>query len=167
MSEPMTWAQAHAIQAAADLATFESLQMVGGIPECHRLMLLQMACEKLTKAQLCAGGSAAADLQKSHGYVAKNLHIVIRTQIGLSQWRVRNPKWVVAHTKLLASEIELLTPAVRRGGRRLDNCEYPWEDEQQRLHVPIRWNFTPSQLIVEPAGRTFLKLLHDAIQRLM
>ncbi|MGP0063486.1 MAG: hypothetical protein ACLQGP_07810 [Isosphaeraceae bacterium] len=41
------------------------------------------------------------------------------------------------HAHYLAREIEVLAPAVKRGGQRPDNCEYPWEDDAGTLHVPL------------------------------
>jgi hypothetical protein len=61
----------------------------------------------------------------------------------------------------------VLAPAVKRGGVRPDNCEYPWEDDAGLLHVPLDWSFYPAQLIIIPAGRTFLKLVRCAIERLL
>jgi len=67
----------------------------------------------------------------------------------------------------LASEIEVLAPAVTRNGQRPDNCEYPWEDAGAVLHVPLDWTFTPSELLVQHAGRSALKLIVGAIDRLV
>ncbi len=164
MSDPEKWAKAFARQAQADFETWERLQTVAEIPECHKLLFLQMACEKLTKAHLCKAGSDPGAIQSSHAYVAKSLPIIIRQQISMSN--PKNASWVLKHSEHLAREIEMLASAVRRGGRRLDNCEYPWEDEGGRLHVPLDWTFTPSGLLSTPAGRTFLKLVRDAIFRL-
>jgi hypothetical protein len=165
MSTPTDWARGYARQASADFETWETLQAIDSVPECHRLLFLQMSCEKLTKAYLCGVGSDPGDIQKSHAYVAKNLPIIIRRQVELS-----NPKsadWLRTYSRHLAQEIEMLAPAVRRGGQRPDNCEYPWEDEGGRLHVPLDWSYTPSTLLLAPAGRTFLKLIREAIARLL
>jgi hypothetical protein len=55
------------------------------------------------------------------------------------------------HSKHLAREIELLSPAVTDDGQRPDNCEYPWEDAGAQLHVPLDWTFAPSGLLTAPA----------------
>ena len=164
MSSPGEWSKAFARQARADFETWERLRKVPETPACHKLLFLQMACEKLAKAQLCKAGSDPADIQSSHAYVARNLPIIIRQQISLSN--PKNAAWVLKHSEHLAREIEMLAPAVKRGGRRPDNCEYPWEDESGRLHVPLDWTFSPSDLLEAPAGRTFLKLIREAIWRL-
>lgn len=166
MSTPKQWAQAYARQAQADLRTWHLLQLEPTVPSCHRLLFLQMACEKLSKAHLCMSGSQAASLQSSHAYSAKCLPKIIGTALfgsGLNARQVRN---IVVHAKHIAQEIEYLAPAVKRGGQRLDNCEYPWEDHGGQLHVPLDWTFESARLLVRPAGRTFLKLVHDAVQLL-
>jgi hypothetical protein len=165
MSTASEWAKGYARQARADFETLEKLRSIDAVPECHRLLFLQMACEKLTKAHLCQAGSNPADLQSSHAYIAKNLPIIIRQQISLS--KPKNARWVLGHSEHLAREIEMLAPAVQRGGQRPDNCEYPWEDEGGLLHVPLDWTFTPSNLLHAAAGRTFLKLVHEAIARFL
>ncbi len=162
MSTPREWTLAFARQARADLDTWFHLKGNGDVPECHKLLFLQMACEKLTKAYLCNAGSHPGDLQASHCYTAKHLPAVIRKQIETASLTPAQARWIVQHAKQLAQEIELLAPAIRRGGQRPDNCEYPWKDALGRLHVPLDWTFAPSKLLEAPTGRTFLKLLRDA-----
>ena len=123
------------------------------------------AAEKLAKAHLCAGGTDPGALQTSHAYIAKTLPVVIRQQIAFAGSGIKNPQWVYEHAKHLAHEIELLAPAVKRGGDRPDNCEYPWQDDNGALHLPLDWTFTPSRLLLAPAGVTFLKLVRHAIDR--
>jgi len=72
---------------------------------------------------------------------------------------------LLTFTRHLAAEIEVANPAVDRNGRRPDNCEYPWEDEQQVLHSPIDWQFSPLQLLRGRFGPRFVKLLQLAIER--
>ena len=81
MSTSDRWAKAYARQANADLATWIALAPNESIPECHKLLFLQMACEKLVKAHLCSKGTDPADVQASHGYTAKNLPIIIREHL--------------------------------------------------------------------------------------
>jgi hypothetical protein len=68
--------------------------------------------------------------------------------------------------KRLAREIELLSPAVDNGGRRPDNCEYPWEDAKKKLWIPAEYHFSVGQLLFERHGRTTLKLIRAAVLRL-
>ena len=170
MTSTDDWIVAYARQADADFDTWEVLEQNQShlkLPDCHKLMFLQMACEKLTKAHLCSHGSSPKELQSSHAYTAKNLHIIIREQARASSMKSAVIKGLVTHAKHLAQEICFLAPAVKRGGQRLDNCEYPWEDNAGRLHVPRDWTFTPSALLTVPAGRTFLKLVRSAINSLL
>jgi hypothetical protein len=159
------WAEAYARQAEADFKTWERLQGLDGVPDCHRLLFLQMACEKLTKAHLCVQGTDPETLQSSHAYTAETLPIVLRPLI--AQMKLKKARWVNQHVKHIAQEVEVLAPAVKRGGQRPDNCEYPWKDEGGRLHVPLDWPFTPSGLLLAPAGRTFLNLVEFAIAQLL
>lgn len=92
---------------------------------------------------------------------------MIRAHISLAKRKPKQLKWVLEHTRHLAREIEMLAPAVRRGGQRPDNCEYPWEDDSGEIHSPLDWTFTVSSLLTAPAGRTFLKLVRAAIVELV
>jgi hypothetical protein len=76
-------------------------------------------------------------------------------------------KGVMQLIRHLANEIEVLNPAVSRGGQRPDNCEYPWEDGKALVHSPLDWTFHPSRLCTAPAGRTFLKLVRESINSIL
>jgi hypothetical protein len=166
MADHAAWAVGYARQAQADFRTFETLQAMP-VPECHKLHFLQMACEKLVKAHLCAGRADPANLQASHAYVAGTLPVVLRQQAAFINYHGAAARSTLRRARLLASEIEVLAPAVTRNGQRPDNCEYPWEDAGADLHVPLDWTFTPSQLLVQHAGRAALKLIVGAIDRLV
>jgi hypothetical protein len=170
MAAPAQWSLAYARQAAADFDLFQTLERVGGeygVRECHKLQLLQMACEKLVKAHLCGEGTDPAALQTSHAYVAANLPRILRQAAVSINFGGRAARSALQHTKHLAQEIEILAPAVKRGGVRPDNCEYPWEDASGGLHLPLDWRFAPSDLLVARAGRSFLKLVRTAIDNLL
>ena len=128
MATGAAWAKGYARQADADFKTFEVLLPLA-VPTCHKLLFLQMACEKLVKAYLCTDGTDPIALQTSHAYIARTLPVVIEQQaivVGLGGAAARS---ALKHAKQLCQEIELLAPAVKRGGRRPDNCEYPWTDD--------------------------------------
>jgi hypothetical protein len=165
MSTAVEWAKGYARQAKADFDTWNQLQGNDSVPKCHKLLFLQMACEKLAKSHLCTRGSNPADLQTSHAYIAKNLPIIIRQQIPAAN--SRRSQNIFRHIKHLAREIELLSPAVTRDGQRPDNCEYPWEDGGGSLHVPLDWSFVPSELLNTPAGPALLKHIYTAIGELL
>jgi hypothetical protein len=166
VSEPDDWALAYARQAQADFRAWELCEQYSEAvaSECHKLLFLQMACEKLCKAHLIKTGARPQDLQASHGYTAKHLPSVIRQQIIESGEDLTMMQGVLTLARHLAGEIELLNPAVRRGGARQDNCEYPWEAGDTVLS-PLDWTFQPLQLIAVRGGPTFIKLLKGAIRR--
>jgi hypothetical protein len=166
MATSTEWAKAFARQALADFTTWDALQSVSVVPACHKLLFLQMACEKLTKAHLWHQGSDPQQIQNSHAYTAKNLPTIVKTtmiQLGSSAKTIRE---VLRHVKHLAQEIELLSPSVDRNDQRRDNCEYPWEEQDGSVLSPLDWSFQPSRLLMEPAGRTFLKIVRQAIKQL-
>jgi len=160
------WSVAYARQAAADFETFEFMQGQP-VPECHKLQFLQMACEKLVKAHLCKAGGQSRTLQASHAYVSATLPVVLRQQAVYLNFSGGKARKALETARILAREIELLAPSVKRGGQRPDNCEYPWEDGDGRLHLPLDWSFQPSQLIVVSSGITILKLIRGAIERIV
>jgi hypothetical protein len=65
----------------------------------------------------------------------------------------------------IAREIEFLAPAVKAGGKRRENCEYPWEYGGV-VYVPAECPFTNLNLLTEPGGRNTLKRIREAIERL-
>ena len=166
MATQAEWATMYARQADADFNTLESVHEVP-IPECHKLQFLQMACEKLVKAHLCGSGTDPAAIQASHAYVWKTLPVVLRQQASAVNFTGGRAREALTHARHLAQEIEVLAPAVDRAGQRPDNCEYPWEANDGKLRSPLERSFQPSQLIVLPAGRTILKLIRGAIDRLL
>ena len=164
MSEPDDWALAFARQADADFRAWELYEQhpEAAATDCHKLLFLQMACEKLCKAYLIMAGTPPQDLQTGHGYIAKPLPLVLRQQIvdsGRDPDRMRGVLSLVRH---LAGEIEVLNPDVRRNGQRPDNCEYPWESGDKVIS-PLDWTFHPLRLVSVEGGRTFIKLLRGAI----
>jgi len=124
-----------------------------------------MACEKLVKARLCGGGTDSSRLQASHAYISKSLPIVLRQQAVFVNFRGGKAEAVLSHADYLAQVIELLAPAVKRGGQRPDNCEYPWE-QGGNLYVPATWTFPALNLLEAQGGRALLKLIYNAILRL-
>jgi hypothetical protein len=164
---PAAWSRAYAIQARADLATYETLKGTD-LPACQRLHFLQMACEKVAKAHRCWGGADPANLQTSHLGVAKVIPIIARQ---LYARRVLGDQ--VSHAKAmsaihhLARQVELLAPSIDDGGRRPENCEYPWEDERGDLRIPAVHDFSElSRLPMHHAGGTFLKVIATAVEEL-
>jgi len=168
MADGAEWSRGYARQASADFAMYQMLEDASTGEVCHRLQFLQMACEKLVKATLCrADEGAAGAVQSSHAYVKRHLPTILRAEAALVNLPRAKAREVQQRGKHLAEEIDVLAPAVKRGGQRPDNCEYPWEDGNGTLHVPRDWSFIPAQLVVLPAGRTILRLIRSAIDRLV
>lgn len=159
------WVKGYARQAQADSQTFNLLQSLK-VPECHKLQFLQMTCEKLVKAHLCSRDCDPADLQSSHAVVKKHLPVVLRQQVEFINVSGSKAQEVLKRVRHLAEEIDVLAPAVKRGGQRPDNCEYPWIDGTGKLRVPIDCTFHPS-LLLEHNGRAILKLIWGAIEQLL
>ena len=61
-----------------------------------------MACEKLAKAHLIAGGADPATLQGSHAYVAKQLPIIARQFLAREAGKLPKDTWIVAAIRKLA-----------------------------------------------------------------
>jgi hypothetical protein len=167
MATDAEWALGYARQADADFRTWEALQIRSDVAACHKLLFLQMACEKLCKAHLIQAGTSASQVQASHGYIANPLPVVIRQQIARLKPDMKGMQGVLIFARHIANEIELLNPAIDRDGRRPDNCEYPWEDGNYAIRSPLDWTFAPSRLLTQRYGVTFLKLLRAAITDLL
>ncbi len=167
MSTPDDWANAFARQADADLTAWELYQEYpkAVFAECHKLLFLQMACEKLCKAHVIrVGVHRPEEVQSSHGFIEKHLPSILRQEIANSQEFPKNREWAISQIRQLCGEIEILNPAMKRANRRPDNCEYPWEAGQQVVS-PLDHKFFPTQLLTAGHGRTFLRLLRRAIDR--
>jgi hypothetical protein len=168
MSGSADWALAYARQAAADFRAWELYEQhpEAVAAECHKLLFLQMACEKLCKAHLIRTGAEPEDVRRKHGSIGKHLRTIIREQIihtGQDPRKVRGLLTLVGH---LAEEIEVLNPAMKRGERRPDNCEHPWE-AGDRVISPLDWPFHPLRLVTARGGPTFIKLLKGSIERII
>ena len=169
MSTSAEWRGAYARQADADFRAWELYERYpeAVATECHKLLFLQMACEKLCKAHLLSRSVSPRALQTSHAYIAGVLPVIVREQILRMRQDLNGLNGVMQQVSYLANEIEVLNPAVDRDGRRPENCEYPWDDAAGVLHSPLNWTFHPSRLLIAPTGRTFLKLVRIAISRVI
>lgn len=165
MATSAEWAVGDARQALADLNGWEALAATE-LPARQSLHFLQMACEKLAKARLCTTGADPKTLQSSHAYIAKQLPTIVLDELVFEKAKPKVRRDIVKHARRLAREIELLAPAVDAGGKRRDNCEYPWDDATGRLWVPADYDFTASQLLAERYGVAVVKLIRRAIERL-
>jgi hypothetical protein len=169
MPTAQQWSKAFAAQARVDWQTWNLLRNNPdfSVPVCHRLHFLQMACEKVCKAHLCLQGINPSLVQSSHAYVAKTLPIICREQLRRRKLRAGRLDAVVHFAKRLAREIELLAPSVDDGGRRPDNCEYPWVDGLDCIHLPAEWQFDVTTLLKKPLCSSIFKVIADALDRLV
>jgi hypothetical protein len=166
MSTPDEWARAYARQADADFKTWDVLRQDSTVPLCHALLFLKMACEKLCKAHLIRTGGDPERFQASHAYVANPLPVIIKQRL-LTRRNKKGLTDFLKHVRHLAFEIEMLAPAVRRGGKRPDNCEYPWDDDGGVLHSPLDWTFAATGLLATRNGRRFLEILRESIDTML
>lgn len=164
-------AKGFAQQALADLAGYQQLCRIGGLPVCHRLHFLQMALEKLAKSFLWeAEGERDADLRFSHNVIAKLLPPVLNKEWSGGRGGISRSQMM--RIRRLCREIDLLHPQVDEGQSRADNCEYPWIESSgagPQLHVPASEQFSVTAQLYSPAGQEFLKLVnlvcHKAVTR--
>lgn len=141
MSSPADWSRAYARQAKADWFAYERLLLHGDVPPSEPFHLLQMALEKLVKAHLYPSHPDPGSLQRTHSVIEKHLPTIFRNVYARHQ-RVGNPSGaMMVHVRRVAHEIDCLQPANDAGGSRPDNCEYPWEDIKQAVHVPAEHSF--------------------------
>ena len=167
MASDGDWAKGYARQSLADFDTWQALERIRETPVCHRMLFLQMTCEKICKAMLIHYDNLpVSTLQNSHGYIAKHLPLLIRRQLEVVEASTKLTSEVVRFTRQLAGEIEVMNPSIDRGGQRPDNCEYPWQAGQV-LYSPLDWTFTPNDLLRQPFGTSFIKTLKRAIDQVI
>ena len=135
----MDWPRAFARQACSDFAARDRLLEHGDLPQCHQLHYLQMAMEKVAKAHYMARGDDPGALQRSHGYIAKAIPIIV--QDALSRTPGGKPPWIMRAVRTLALRIERLAPAIDAGRSVPSNCEYPWENAAGAVIVPAEHDF--------------------------
>lgn len=152
MSLRKDWVNSFARQADADLKAWELYQRHPSAvaAECHKLLFLQMACEKLCKAQLInAGVHTPDDVRRGHGFIAKHLPVIMRQEVANTREFPKNRDWSISQILQLCGEIEILNPSMTRDNRRPDNCEYPWQVAKQVIS-PLDHRFFPTQLLTAP-----------------
>jgi hypothetical protein len=93
--------------------------------------------------------------------IAKHLPTIVRSYMGRQAGQLPRDNWIVEAVRPLARKIELLSPAVKAGGRSPQNCEYPWVSADGSITAPADHRFDFSMLF-EKAGVTLLKILRHA-----
>jgi len=146
------WGSAYARQAQADVDAWDQPARITPSAVPKNYTSCKWPVKSLAKAHLCKAGSRPGDMQGSHAYIAANLPVILRNQLQLINAKPAVVRNIVRFAKRLARELELLSPAVDDGGRRPDNCEYPWEDAAKRLWIRRINKFFANQLLFEPHG---------------
>ena len=108
MATGAQWATAYARQADADFQTFQSSQDLS-IPECHRQLFLQMACEKRVRAHLCGRGTDPVDVRASHALYREESASHTSTTGGIRELPRRESRREASPSRIAwHDEIELL-----------------------------------------------------------
>ncbi len=164
MSDWQNWQAAFLQQARCDWDAYQRTRQTAW-PSCHRLLFLQMATEKLSKALLVAGHSKLETIAQSHAAFVNFMRLVgdnrkLQVALGMkkAQLRARFKRLLP-----LAYKIELLAPALARGG---PNPEYPWKDASDNILAPANYAFPLiKQLQKTPQGTQLLKYIEIFILR--
>jgi len=135
----VNWAKAFAKQSLSDLNVREAL-VTARVEKCHRLHYLQMAAEKVCKAFLSTS-KGQGQVGRTHSVVERNLPILARQFYAVINSNNDMARWELSEVRKLAREIELLAPAIRDGGSREDNTEYPWLDSGGAIRIPCEHTF--------------------------
>lgn len=160
-SPVMALSQAFRRQALSDWRTYQILVRQAA-DLCQQLHYLQMACEKLCKAHQLAAGSKPQDVQSGHRSASKVLPAIIKqilSRQALGKISASEEQGINKRAKKFAREVELLAPAVDDGGRRPDNCEYPWKYDSGDVFSPLDYNFPGMRVLTLPSGGRILKAI--------
>jgi hypothetical protein len=121
------FAEAFYRQAASDWQVYKLLAAAEGLPRCHALHYLQMACEKLAKAYRLRDTTADVDaIASKHTGFAKFISAFLRSPALMEEHegQLARHQAVCASSAKFAREIEKLAPAVGRVTSP-ENAEYP------------------------------------------
>ncbi len=164
MNDRRNWQKAFLRQARVDWEAYQRTREAPW-PECHRLLFLQMATEKLGKALLVAGHSSLDKITQTHAAFVKFLQVAgnhrkLKRALGMK------PLQQSAQFKALlpfAREIELLAPALAQHG---PNPEYPWPEVSGNIVAPADHLFPlTKRLRHSPQGIQLLKYIDIFLHR--
>ena len=158
------WADAFALQARSDWALYDRLSKLPGVPLCHQLHFLQMACEKIAKAYRARDTDMDVKEVTTHhvGFV-KFVNAFFKSP-GIRQdyeGKEAQLQVLAGHARRIAAQVEKLAPAADRVATP-SNAEYPWE-EAGCVVVPCEHDFPNLSLLREAGGRNFLKMVRRAV----
>jgi hypothetical protein len=158
------FAEAFYEQARSDWSVYGHLTKLG-LPRCHELHYLQMACEKLAKAYRLRNVASDVDevVTRHIGFV-RFINLYLRSPGIVSEYEGQDARHrqVCRTSAAIAREIEKLAPAVDRQ-EFPENAEYPWERGDTVL-VPCNYGFPALSLLDAHGGRAFLKLIDRAFR---
>jgi hypothetical protein len=161
MTKLRDWQMAFLKQARVDWEAYHRTHQTRW-PDCHRLLFLQMATEKLGKALLLAGHSKLERLTRSHAAFVKFMQVAsynrnLQTKLSMTPSQLK-----VHFNRLLpiAYEIEILAPALAQDG---PNPEYPWLDKAGRIQVPMEYTFPLVKSLQTSHGLQLLKHIANCI----
>ncbi len=167
------WAAAYAKQSRSDFAVFEMFTnqilvkqcpLLGQVEQCHSLHYLQMACEKIAKAyRFRDTATPIEDLLTSHVAFSKFIEGFLKAPDvkDMHKNKVSVLRNISRYARQYAERIELLAPALG-SEKQPSNAEYPWADAM-KIVIPCEYSFQDLDLLIEPEGRNFLKIIEIAI----
>jgi len=164
MTDRQNWQTAFLNQARVDWEAYQKAR-IGMWPECHQLLFLQMASEKLAKALLVAGPLSLESITQSHAAFVKFMHIASNNRKLQRAFSIKKaqPRAQFKSLLPLAYEIELLAPALAQRG---PNPEYPWEDAAGNILAPANYPFPlVIRLRQTPQGVQLLKYIEIFLNR--
>ncbi len=151
-------------QALSDWRVYDQLTKLG-LPRCHELHYLQMACEKLAKAYRLRNVASDVDEVMTHHVGFEHfINAYLRSPSIVSEYEGQYARHqaICKTSATLAREIEKLAPAVDHAAFP-ENAEYPWERGEKVL-VPCTYPFPALSLLDAHGGRAFLKLVARAFR---
>lgn len=157
------YATAFIAQARSDWEMHRWIESRADVATCHKLHYLQMTCEKVAKAyRLRDTKSPVRELISRHTGFSKFITIFCRQALAEKyQGKSAQLTRVSKDSQTLAREIEKLAPAIDRTVAP-ENVEYPWERHDQVI-APCHYGFPSLDLLQQAGGRTFLKLVKQAL----
>jgi hypothetical protein len=158
------WATAYAAQSASDFALFEMLSSMAGIPRCHLLHYLQMACEKISKAYMFRDTDAAEEkLLTQHVVFSKFINAFFGSAEMRNRYAGKQAQLQIISkvANRIAREIEKLAPAVDRL-ESPSNAEYPWPSNGGVI-VPCSYDYPDLSSLQDAGSISFLKIVKEVI----
>lgn len=182
MSGRPEYARAFVRQARADFDTYLRLRelrasappspghsSLGPVPHSHCLHFLQMTCEKLAKAFIAWRLRYDPGTLRRHNCIAEGFVPLTREVIRRNQTGKRGDLGpLISEFHRISREIEALSPSLETasGGKRPDNCEYPWEwEEGAGFVLPCEYTFPNLERLERPsgAGPEFIRFIGTAL----